>query len=130
MMTTKTAAILIGIVFIAVGLLGFVSNPIIGDSETAIFHADTVHNMVHIISGALFLIVGLFAPASASILLKVFGVVYFLLGVLGLINVGTEGMGTLLGFLHVNGADNFLHIALGLVIFLAGFAGPRTKPAL
>ena len=53
-MTTKTAAILIGIVFIAVGLLGFVSNPIIGESESAIFHADSVHNMVHIISGGAF----------------------------------------------------------------------------
>ena len=129
-MKTKTAAIVLGIVFIAVGLLGFVSNPIIGDSETAIFHADTVHNMVHIISGALFVTVALFAPASASMFLKVFGVVYFLLGVLGLINIGTQGMGKLLGFLHVNGADNFLHIALGLVIFLAGYAGPRTRPAV
>ena len=127
-MTTKTAAILIGIVFIAVGLLGFVSNPIIGESESAIFHADSVHNMVHIISGALFLIVGLFAPGSASILLKVFGLVYLLLGVLGLINIGTEGMGTLLGFLHVNGADNLLHIALGVVIFLAGFARRAVRP--
>ena len=127
-MTTKTAAILIGIVFIAVGLLGFVSNPIIGESESAIFHADSVHNMVHIISGALFLIVGLFAPGSASILLKVFGLVYLLLGVLGLINIGTEGMCTLLGFLHVNGADNLLHIALGVVIFLAGFARRAVRP--
>jgi Domain of unknown function (DUF4383) len=129
-MKTKTAAIIIGIVFIAVGLLGFVPNPIIGDSDTAIFHADTVHNLVHIVSGALFLIVALFSPASAGLFLKIFGVVYFLLGVLGLINIGSEGMGTLLGFLHVNGADNFLHIALGLVIFLAAFAGPRTRTAV
>ena len=129
-MNTKTAAILIGIVFIAVGLLGFVSNPIIGDSETAIFHADAVHSTVHIISGALFLIVALFATGSTSIVLKIFGVVYFLLGVLGLINIGSEGMGTLLGFLHVNGADNFLHIVLGIVIFLAGFLRSGTEPAL
>lgn len=129
-MKTKTAAILIGIVFIAVGLLGFTSNPIIGEAENAIFHADSLHNMVHIVSGALFLIVALFVPGSVSIVLKVFGVVYFLLGVLGLINIGSDGMGKLLGFLHVNGADNFLHIALGLVIFLAGFAGPRTRTAV
>ena len=126
-MKTKTAAIIIGIVFIAVGLLGFVPNPIIGDSDTAIFHADTVHNIVHIVSGALFLIIALFSPGSASLFMKIFGVVYFLLGVIGLINIGSEGMGTLLGFLHVNGADNFLHIALGLVIFLAAYAGPRTR---
>jgi hypothetical protein len=30
-------------------------------------------------------------------------------------------MGKILGFLHVNGADNYLHIVLGLVILLAGF---------
>lgn len=126
-MKTKTAAILLGIVFIAVGLLGFVSNPIIGESENAIFHADKVHNMVHIISGALFLLVALFAPGSTSLFLKIFGVVYFLLGVLGLIDIGTDGMARLLGFLHVNGADNLLHIGLGIVIFLAAYAGRTTR---
>jgi hypothetical protein len=124
-MNTKTAALVIGFVFIAVGLLGFTSNPIIGPDD-AIFHANTLHNMVHIISGALFVLVALAAPASAGIVLRIFGVVYFLLGVLGLITIGTSGMGKLLGFLHVNGADNFLHIALGVIIFLAGYARPRT----
>ncbi len=125
-MNTKTASILIGLIFIAVGLLGFISNPIIGEAEGAIFHADTLHNSVHIGSGVLFLIVGLAMPASAGTFLKVFGVVYFLLGVLGLINIGTTGMGKLLGILHVNGADNFLHVGLGLVIFLAGTLKPAS----
>ena len=124
-MNTRSASIAIGIIFIAVGLLGFISNPIIGESDSAIFHADTVHNSVHIVSGVLFLIFGLAAPASASVFLIIFGMVYFFLGILGLINIGTEGMGKLLGFLHVNGADNYLHIALGLLIFLAGVALPK-----
>ena len=127
-MNTKTASILIGVVFIAVGILGFISNPIVGESADAMFHADTLHNSVHIGSGVLFLIVGLFMPASAGTFLKVFGVVYFGLGVLGLINIGTSGMGKLLGILHVNGADNFLHLALGLVIFIAGTLKPA-QPA-
>ena len=119
-MNTKTAAIIFGIAFIAVGLLGFVSNPIIGEADNAIFHADSLHNTVHIVSGVLFLIVAFGMPAYAATFLKIFGIIYFLLGVIGLINIGTEGMGKLLGFLHVNGPDNFLHIGLGLVIFLAG----------
>ena len=126
-MSTKTASVVIGITFIAVGLLGFIPNPIIGEADNAIFHADTVHNMVHIISGILFILIALAAPASAATFLKVFGIVYFLLGVLGLINIGTSGMGKLLGFLHVNGADNFLHIGLGIVIFLAGTISRRTQ---
>ena len=119
-MNTKTAAIIFGIAFIAVGLLGFVSNPIIGEADNAIFHTDSLHNTVHIVSGVLFLIVAFGMPAYAATFLKIFGIIYFLLGVIGLVNIGTEGMGKLLGFLHVNGPDNFLHIGLGLVIFLAG----------
>jgi hypothetical protein len=120
-MTTKTAALLIGLVFVAVGLLGFVDNPIVGDSMDAIFHADTTHNAVHIISGVLFILVALAAPASAAGFLKLFGLVYLAIGVVGLIQYGTDGMGKVLGFLHVNGNDNLLHIGLGVVILLAGF---------
>lgn len=128
-MNTKTASLIIGIVFLAVGLLGFIPNPIIGASHDAIFHADTVHNMVHIISGALFLIIALSAPARAALFLKIFGVVYLLLGILGLATIGTEGTTELLGFLPVNGADNYLHIGLGIVIFLAGML-PQVRETL
>jgi len=34
-MTAKTAALAIGVIFIAVGLLGFIDNPIVGSSEKA-----------------------------------------------------------------------------------------------
>lgn len=124
-MNTKTASLLLGLIFIAVGILGFIPNPIIADSPDAIFHADTTHSIIHIASGLLFLIVAFAAPSSAGIVLKLFGVVYLLIGILGVVNIGTSGMGKILGFLHVNGADNILHIALGLVIFLAGFLRPR-----
>ena len=119
-MNTKTASVIIGIIFIAVGLLGFIANPIVGESHDAIFHADSVHNMVHIISGILFLVFAFAAPAHAGLFLKVFGLIYLVLGILGLATIGDSGMIKLLGFLPVNGADNYLHIGLGLVILLAG----------
>ena len=124
-MTSKAAALLIGVVFIAVGLLGFIDNPIIGTSTNVIFHADATHNYVHIGSGLLFVLVALMAPRSAAGFMKLFGIVYLLIGVLGFINIGSEGMGKVLGILHVNGADNFLHIGLGLIIFIAGTATRR-----
>jgi hypothetical protein len=34
--------------------------------------------------------------------------------------MGTAETQKLLGFLHVNKADNYLHIGLGIIIFLAG----------
>lgn len=124
-MNTKTASIIIGFIFIAVGLLGFIPNPIVGASHDAIFHADAVHNMVHIISGVLFLIIAFAAPARAALFLKVFGIVYLLLGIIGLFTIGTSGMTKLLGFLPINGADNYLHIGLGIAIFLAGMLPQR-----
>jgi hypothetical protein len=118
-MNTKSASLVIGVVFIAVGLLGFVPNPIIADSHDAIFHADAVHSIVHIVSGVLFVIFALALPSRTALFMKVFGIVYFLLGVLGLFSIGSSGVTKLLGFLHVNGPDNYLHIALGVVIYLA-----------
>jgi len=127
-MTAKTAAVIIGLIFVAVGLLGFVDNPIIGDSDKAMFHADTVHNGVHIASGVLFLLIALAAPASAGMALKIFGIIYLAIGIVGLVQYG-KGMGKVLGSLHVNGNDNYLHIALGIVIFLAGFIRPGRSVA-
>jgi len=126
-MTARTAALAIGIIFIVVGLLGFIDNPIVGSSEKAMFHADTVHNMVHIISGLLFVLVAMAAPASASTVMIIFGIVYLLIGILGITSIGEDGMAKVLGFLHVNAADNYLHIALGIVIALAGMI-TRRKP--
>jgi len=124
-MSAKKLSLLFGVVFIAVGLLGFVSNPIIGLSENAIFHADTMHNIVHIVSGVLFLLVALAAPASSRRFLLLFGIVYCLIGILGFFTMGTTGMGEVLGFLHVNGADNYLHVGLGLIILIAGIASRK-----
>lgn len=124
-MKAKTAALLFGIVFIAVGLLGYVSNPVIGDSPDAIFHADSTHNIVHIASGVLFLLIALAMPLQAKGFLVIFGIVYLAIGIIGLVNIGSAGMVDLFGFLHVNEADNYLHIGLGAVILLTGLFLPR-----
>jgi hypothetical protein len=128
-MNTKTAAIIIGLAFVAVGILGFVSNPIVGSSPDAIFHTDQTHNIVHLVSGALFLLIAIASPASAGAFLKFFGIVYLGLGIYGAATMGAEESKKLLEFLHVNKADNYLHIGLGAVILLAGFLGPRTAKA-
>ena len=126
-MSIKTSALIIGLIFIAVGLLGFIDNPIIGTSENAIFHADTTHNLVHIGSGILFLLFALAAPGSTGTFVIIFGIIYLAIGVLGLIYFGAKGMGTVLGILHVNGADNLLHIGLGVIILIAGVASRKTR---
>ena len=117
-MNSKTAALIIGFTFIAVGVIGFTGNPLVGNN--AIFHTDVIHNLVHVISGVLFVLVALASPGNIRGFMKLFGIIYFLLGVIGFMVIGSEGMTVLLGFLHINGPDNYLHVALGVVIFLAG----------
>lgn len=125
-MTAKSLATLIGVIFIAVGILGFIDNPIVGDSEKAIFHADKLHNIVHIASGVLFVLFAMGSASGAKSFMIFFGLVYLALGVIGLVNFGTSGMGKIFGVLHVNGNDNLLHIGLGIVILLAAAVSRKT----
>lgn len=122
-MNAKTAALLVGTIFIIVGILGFVQNPLVG--ENAIFHTDGLHNGVHIGSGVLFIIAAVAGASASRSFLIIFGLVYLALGILGLIQFGTSGMGKLLGILHVNGNDNLLHVGLGVVILLLGVTSKR-----
>lgn len=121
-MTAKLAATIVGIVFIAVGILGFIPNPLV--SPTGLFAVNTLHNLVHLISGAV-LLGGVYSSLGASLALKIIGIVYGAVAVLGLI----LGPGMLLGLVHINTADNWLHVALAVVILAAGFGLPDDKTA-
>ncbi len=113
-LNAKTAAIVIGVVFLAVGILGFVPNPLV--SPTGLFAVNTAHNLVHIVSGIV-LLAGAYTALGASNGLKIVGVVYGAVAILGLY----MGGGMLLGMVAVNHADNWLHVALAIVILAAGF---------
>ncbi|HEX5655377.1 MAG TPA: DUF4383 domain-containing protein [Chitinophagaceae bacterium] len=117
-MSVKTASIIIGILFLLTGILGFFENPLVGESDNAIFHADAFHNYVHIGSGVLFLLFAMAAPGVTTGFMILFGLVYLGLGIWGFMKTGEGGMTELLGVLHVNPADNYLHIGLGLLIIL------------
>jgi hypothetical membrane protein len=121
-MSTKTACLLFGAAFLAVGILGYFPNPIISETGDAVFHTDSLHNIIHIVSGILFFLVALALPAYAKTFLIIFGIVYLLLGIYGAATIGDEEHVRLLGFLLVNEADNYLHIGLGLAILLSAFS--------
>lgn len=105
----KKLVMLLGIVFIVVGLLGFVNNPILG-----LFEVDALHNIIHLVSGALALLA---VSKGAEILFaRIFGIVYGVVAVLGLLMDGD-----VLGLIHVNGPDNVLHVLLAVIFLVIGF---------
>lgn len=119
---TKTLAKVFGWVFILVGVLGFFGNPIVG--QMGLFHANVAHNIVHLLLGIILLLAS-GTEAKAALWLKIVGVVYLLVAILGFLMTPAMGTTNLLGFVEINGADNWLHVVLGVVVFLSGFAGGK-----
>ena len=119
----KTIIKSIGWVFLVLGILGFFSNPIIGSGLNTWFHTDFSHNLIHIITGFIFLWVGCKANEKITGTLKVFGIVYIVIAILGWLMV--SGTGTLFGLIEVNGAGNWLHLILGLILLWTGITGAK-----
>jgi hypothetical protein len=113
----KTLLWVFGVVFLLVGVLGFVPNPIAG--PTGIFETNTVHDVVHLAFGVVFILVAVMAADSASMTLIVGGAVYLLVAVLGFVMVPQGG--ELLGLVHTNTADHWLHVLLAVVLIGAGY---------
>ncbi len=110
----KTVCKILGVVFLLVGLIGFVSPNLLNA------HLSPAHNVVHIVSGAIALYFGFAGTLSgAKMFCLVFGVVYLALGILGMaLGTGEDRM-WMAGPLHFGTADHGIHILLG-VAFLAG----------
>ncbi len=113
----KTILWVFGIVFVLVGLLGWVTNPLVGMG--AFFDTNHLHDLVHLAIGVVFILVALFAEMHAGLALKVVGAVYLLIAVLGFVMVPNGG--ALLGLVQTNTNDHLLHVVLGVVILAAGF---------
>ncbi len=114
----KNLATAFGVIFIAVGVLGFVPGVTTNDHLLGIFHINLVHNVIHLLSGAVALFAGMTSAKSAKIYFQVFGIVYALVAVLGFV----YGNNDVLGLVANNMPDTLLHIAIAAVALCAGFA--------
>lgn len=129
-MLAKRIATIIGIGFLLAGILGFVSPGLLG------MHLSLAHNIVHLVTGAVSLWLGLKGTVSAAkTFCVVFGAVYLLLGVAGFVagadadpTGGVPGPhdGKLLkiipGMLEFGSMDHIVHILLGAIYLLGGLA--------
>ena len=115
----KTFATILGVVLIAVGLIGFIPNPI-AYSEGAIFPVNAIHNIVHLLTGAVALGIafGIRGREQQGNALIAFGVVYALVLVLTLVDAELFG---LFADAPVNVADHALHAALAIGSIAVGY---------
>jgi hypothetical protein len=123
----RTAARFVGIVFLAVGILGFVPGVTshFGDMTFAghmsdakllgLFQVSVLHNIVHLLFGVAGLALSN-AASRAKLYLIVGGVIYLVLWIYGLV----VDMDSSANFVPVNNADNWLHLVLGVGMIALG----------
>lgn len=104
-----------GIVLAAFGVIGFFNDPIFG-----IFAVDIAHNLLFVIFG-LAAIAGSFQEdRGAENFAKGLGWVFVVLGILGFLwPAGRQ----LLWIFQYNTADSVLHLGIGIVSLIIGYAG-------
>lgn len=127
-MNTRTFALLFGIVFLAVGVLGFVpgmvqplheGHPAVmgnGGQLLGLFPVNEVHNAVHILFGLWGLAASRSAGGSVTYARGV-AIIYAVLTVAGLV----PALNTGLGFVPLYGNDIWLHGVLALVAAYFGW---------
>jgi hypothetical protein len=130
----QKAAAIVGVVFLLVGLLGFIPGITtnFGDLSFAghqsdarlfgLFQVSILHNIVHLLFGIAGLAMARTA-AQARTYLVFGGAIYLVLFVYGLI-VGQESGAN---FVPVNTADDFLHLILGIGMVGLGLALTRDR---
>ena len=119
-------AIAVGAVLVLIGLLGFIDNPIVGepappDPTGPVFVTGAIHNIVHLVTGAIALYIGfgLRGDAQANALIG-FGALYAVVLIATLISPNLFG---LLGDNRygVNMPDHILHLALAALSIGIGY---------
>jgi hypothetical protein len=134
--TVQTLTLLVGAVFVLVGILGFIPGITThyGDMNFAghdsgaklfgVFQVSILHNIVHILFGLAGLALSKTWEGSRTYLVGG-GVIYLVLFAYGLIWHGTQGA----NFIPFNSADNILHLGLGIGMIGLGVITGKTALA-
>ena len=124
-------ALVIGATLTVGGIVGFFYNASFGsgngtsrDAVLGILDVNGWHNVVHIASGAVGLLVARSYGGSRAYAL-VLGAVYLVVALLGFL--AGDG-GEIFSVIPVNTEDNFLHLFIGIAGVGAGLATPATLP--
>ncbi|MGK5739865.1 DUF4383 domain-containing protein [Micromonospora sp. URMC 103] len=130
----RTAAQVVGVVFLLVGVLGFIPG-ITSNYDTltfagheseakllGVFQVSILHNLVHLAFGVAGLALARTVSGARSYLIGG-GAVYLVLWLYGLVIDHESGA----NFVPLNGADNWLHLLLGLGMIALGVALTRGR---
>jgi hypothetical protein len=134
--TVQKAALAVGLVFLLVGILGFIPGittdygamTFAGHHSDAkllgIFQVSVLHNIVHLLFGIAGIALARTAPGARTYLIGG-GAIYLILWLYGLV-VGQDSGAN---FVPLNSADDWLHLVLGLGMIALGLLTTRRRAA-
>jgi hypothetical protein len=117
-----------GATFVIIGLAGFFvsgSHDAVGADGGELFdlfQVNVLHNIVHVAVGAVLVAAGILGGRPAKATNIVVGAGYLVLFAVGLVVVGTGA-----NLIALNGADNVLHLVLGIVLAAVGLGTNRER---
>jgi hypothetical protein len=117
----RTLGFVFGFAFLFGGVLGFVPGVTKDGMYFGIFMVNTPHNILHIVSGTMFLIASASGERLARLWFQAFGVFYGALAAMGFV----VGEGMILGLISNNLYDAWGHAGLALAMLLIGFMTRR-----
>ncbi len=116
--TVQLWAAVAGIVLVLVGILGFISNPLVGSANGALVPTDALHNIVHLGTGllALYIAFGLSGMAQVNGVIG-FGFLYVVIFAAVLLSPNLFGLFSI----SANWLLHVIHGALALVSLAVGY---------
>jgi uncharacterized protein DUF4383 len=133
----QLAALIVGVVFLLVGILGFIPGITTNYSEMAfaghqsgamllgLFQVSVLHNIVHLLFGIAGLAMARTAAGARNFLIYG-GVIYAVLWLYGLLIDQSSAA----NFVPLNTADNWLHLLLAVAMIALGFLVGRERRAV
>jgi hypothetical protein len=133
-MATRRFALIMGIIFLLVGVMGFIPQLLVSPADhphgqhgvtvnqfegylLGLFHVNILHSLVHVLFG----IMGIAMARrwdSARSYARIVAISYGLLTIMGLI----PGLNTVFGLIPIHGHDVWLHAVIALAAAYFGFA--------
>jgi len=122
----RLVAVIFGVVYLLVGLLGWVYTAGVDFAATegglllGLFEVNPLHNIVHLLIGAALLIAGLSNVAAAKGTNITVGAVYLIVGIVGFFIAETPA-----NILALNTPDHILHLGTAIILLAVGLAADR-----
>ncbi|MFN7141829.1 MAG: DUF4383 domain-containing protein [Limisphaerales bacterium] len=116
-----TAAKVYGAIFVIIGVLGFIPAVTPQEHLLGIFHVNAAHNIVHLLTGLVALLVGFSNNRACRVFFLTFGIIYGIVAFLGFVAGGRP----LFGLLAYNIPDAWFHLAISAISIFLGVLPSR-----